>query len=333
MKGLVFHLAALCLAALLAASVWLRGEEAAEPSGGDDHVVVWDGRPASIERIRFEAPNRKVVLDAKKDGGGRYFVVTVDKDEAPRSPHGMPDASAPEKTKHTTARFIGVKAAGEMADKLAPLTAVRDLGKYDPKQAEEFGFDKPEGTLGVKLGSTEHSLAIGGTTPGGQERYAREVQSGRLFALSSDVVQSMLGAETRLIERDLHAFEDGDVTRIELAAHGKKREIVAIPDKKGAWADAASPAKLDETVGNWMAKVGRLRVMEYVEKPPPPPESEVVRIEYFGGKKVLGYLELFEVPGEKGSDYLIRTEYGRWYVKVLSSVAEQVDQDLASVLK
>jgi hypothetical protein len=39
------------------------------------------------------------------------------------------------------------------------------------------------------------------------------------------------------------------------------------------------------------------------------------------------------VPGEKGSDYLIRTEQTRWYVKVLSSVGEQLEQDLGSVLK
>jgi hypothetical protein len=39
------------------------------------------------------------------------------------------------------------------------------------------------------------------------------------------------------------------------------------------------------------------------------------------------------VPGDKGSDYLIRTEQSRWHVKVLSTVGEQVEQDLASVLK
>ncbi len=68
-----------------------------------------------------------------------------------------------------------------------------------------------------------------------------------------------------------------------------------------------------------MTKVGRLRVMEYVEAPSAPlrPEDAIVRVEYFGaGNKTLGYVELFKVPSEKGNDYLARTEYGRWYVKV-----------------
>jgi hypothetical protein len=84
-----------------------------------------------------------------------------------------------------------------------------------------------------------------------------------------------------------------------------------------------------------MTKVGRLRVMDYVENPPAPltPESQVVRLEYFGGQKSLGFLELFKVPGEKASEYLMRSEQTRWHVKALSNVGEQVEQDLGSVLK
>jgi len=35
----------------------------------------------------------------------------------------------------------------------------------------------------------------------------------------------------------------------------------------------------------------------------------------------------------KGNDYLARTEWDRWYVKVPAATAEQIETDLGSVLK
>jgi hypothetical protein len=341
MKSLGVHALVLAAASALALSVWLRDEKAELPSAEKgERVTVWSGNVESVERVRFEGPNRKVVLDAKKDGTGRYYEVTVDKEESAKNPHGGEDAGAATSqptVKKTNVRFVGVKGAAEIVEKVAPLLAVRALGKYDPKQAEEFGLDKSEGTLSVKLGGSEQSLVVGGTTPGGQERYAKHTGSGQLYAVPADLVQAMLGAETRLIERELHAFPDTDITKIRISKGGKSRELVAVADKKGAFADVTTPTKGDDTVANWLSKVARLRVMEYVEKPavPPGPDNAVVRIEYFGKnkKETLGFLDVYKVPGEKGSDFLIRTEQTRWHVKVLASVGEQVEQDLASVLK
>jgi hypothetical protein len=145
----------------------------------------------------------------------------------------------------------------------------------------------------------------------------------------------MLSAESRLLERDLHGFEEDAVTRARVSKREKSREITAMPEKKGGWADPATPTKLDETVGNWMSKLERLKVQEYVETPAAPlrREDAIVRVEYFAGGRSLGFVELYKVPGEKSSDYLVKSERTRWAAKVLTSAAEQVDQDLGSVLK
>ena len=84
-----------------------------------------------------------------------------------------------------------------------------------------------------------------------------------------------------------------------------------------------------------MSKLGRLRSTDFVEKPqsPPRPEDAVVRVEYFDQGKSIGFMELYKQPAEKGNEYLARTEWGRWYMKVPTSTAEQVEQDLTSVLK
>ncbi len=145
----------------------------------------------------------------------------------------------------------------------------------------------------------------------------------------------MLAAESRLVEHDLHAFADADFSNVKISKGSKSREAVRLAEKKDGWADAASPTKLDETIGNYMSKLSRFRVSEYVEKPTPDlhPQDAIVRVDYFSGTKPLGYLQLFKVPGEKSSQYLIQTEYGRWYAKVQTNSAEQVEQDLNGVLK
>jgi hypothetical protein len=343
-KSVWVHAGVLIVASGLALSVWSSDEkETAEPEA--ERVEVWGGSPDSLETIRFEGKDRTVVIDAKKDAQGRYYVAKVDKTESagpkhdPHDPHApprsVPDAGAPTPGKRTTVRFIGVKAADELAKQLAPLEALRRIGPIEPKRAEEFGLDKPEGTLKVKIDGKEHALVIGGTTPGGNERYAKEVASGSVYAVPGDIAQGMLGAESRLLERELHGFEEGEVTRVRVTKRDKSRELVTVEGKKGSWADLATPTKVDETAGNWISKVDRLRVQEYVEVPSTPLKSEnaVVRVEYLSGSKPLGYVELFKAPGGTGNEYFVRSERTRWAAKVLTSAGEQVDQDLGSVLK
>ncbi len=337
MKGLAIHAGVFVIAAASAFSIWSR-DESAQSAKEEQSFEVWAGAPESLTRLTFEAKNRKVTLERKEDALGGYYVGVVEKEDAPRAdPHSPePDQAAASKApgKKTTVRFVSVKAGKELAEKVAPLKAVRKIGKIESNRAAEFGFDDPQGTLKLKLSGKDHTLVIGGATPGSREHYAKEQETGLVYAIPSDITQMMLAAESRMVERELHGFANEDVARVKITRGGKTRELVAMEDKKDAWADVSTPDKLDETARNWMTKVGRLRVMDYVEKPEtaPKPEDLVVRLDYFDKKKSLGFLELYRVPGEKKS-YLARSEYGRWYVTVLASAGEQVDQDVGSLLK
>lgn len=340
MKGLSIHAALFVLSAVSAFVIWSRDET--EQGGNEEQTFeVWAGAPDRVTRVSFEAKNRKVNLERKEDALGSYYVGVVEKEDAARADPHSPEpeiepaaaSKAPGK-KTTTVRFVSVKAGNELAEKIAPLKAVRKIGKIENQRAAEFGFDDPQGTLKLTLAGKDHTLVIGGATPGSREHYAKEQETGLVYAIPSDITQMLLAAESRLLERELHGFTDEDVKRVKITRGGKSREIVAMDDKKDAWADASTPDKLDETVRNWMTKVGRLRVMEYVEKPEPAPKPEdlVVRLDYFDKKKNLGFLELYRVPGEK-KNYVARSEYGRWYVTILASAGEQVDNDVASVVK
>lgn len=338
MRGLTVHVLLLALAGGAALKVWTRDAEQEKP--GAAQVEVWSGAPESVEAVSLETKQRKVWLEPKKDGAGRYYVVRLEKDEpqaAPHSPHGEPAPAPPPAapTKVQKMAFVGVKAADEMIAKLAKFSAVRALGKVGAGRAAEFGLDQPEGTLRIKISGKEHVLTVGGATPGASERYAKYGASGEVFAISGDIMQNLQFADSRLMEREFHAFELEEVTRIRVTKSGKTRELVRLQGKKDAWADVATPTKADESFGNWMTKLARVRVTDYVEAPPTAGRDTLsVRLEYFIGPKNAGFFELHKASGgEQGTEYLAKSEQTRWFAKVLGSAAEQADQDSATLFK
>jgi hypothetical protein len=341
-KPLILHGGLLVVAAGLAYSVWNKDEPL--PEKQQAMIDVWSGSQASFTKLSFEGKTRKVRLEGQKDALGYFYVTTVDKEDAPpadphagvpNAPMKAPDAQDKKETKKETTRFISVKAGETLVKALSPLQAVRAVGKVETSRNEEFGLDKPEGTLKVSIDGKEHTLIIGGTTPGGSERYARYQNSGEVFAISGDIAQSLMFGDSRLPERDLHGFKNEEVAKVRLQKAGKSRELVRVKDKTEGWGDPSAPNKQDETAGNWMSKLGRLRGSDFIEKPAKAlrPEDAIVRVEYFDAGKSIGFVELYKLPAEKGNDYLARTEWDRWYVKVPATTAEQIETDLASVLK
>jgi hypothetical protein len=103
-------------------------------------------------------------------------------------------------------------------------------------------------------------------------------------------------------------------------------------EQKRFWADQATPDQNDETAGNWMTKLDRLRPTEYAASAPEKPEI-VARVDYSGGAAT-GFLELVRVAGTaEKPDYFIRTERTRLYAKVTRSLAEQAAEDVAGIVR
>jgi hypothetical protein len=189
------------------------------------------------------------------------------------------------------------------------LKASRVLGKLPPERAAEFGFDKADmGTLEVVIAGKKHTLALGEKTPGGSDRYVRNPETGEAYVIAGTIKGST-----------------------------GTREIVRHATDKDFWSRPESPDTKDETASNWMTKVDRLRVTNYVEalEPAPKPEEQVVRVEYYNDRgKQLGFLDIVRRPaeGKERPEYVAKSERSRWHATVLRSTAEQIEQDLASVL-
>jgi hypothetical protein len=332
MKGrreLGVHLALLAIATCVAGALWTRDKEPKALVSAD--VSVWSGRADDVERIGYETKTRKVALEAKKDAAGRYFVGTIERD----APSGGPDAGAPPGAPRSTQALLSVGAAGKLAELVAPLKAFRAVGRVEGDRAAEFGLAEPEGTLTVVVRGAEKKLLVGGPTPGGADRYAREPSTGEVYVIKGDIVRDLDAADARLVERDLHEWKDAEVTAAKLVAGGKSRELVrGGAEGKRFWADAAAADKNDETLGNYMTKLDRVRPNEYPAAAPTGTQ-DVVRVEYRGAGGPLGWVELVKASPAGGgkAEYFLRSERTRSFARVTASLAEQVEQDLAGVLK
>jgi hypothetical protein len=332
LRTLLPHAVALVLASTAAFAMWTRDKDPRGLIQGE--VTIWAGRPDDVQRIAYEGRTKKLVLEAKKDELGRYFVGTFERDAVPSSKPttdaGAEPVAAPAQT---TVTFVAVANATKLAESLAPLRALRRIGAIDPARAADFGLTDPDGTLKVQVGQAAQELIIGGATPGGSDRYAKDPVSGELYVIASELFRDLDNPESRLLERTLHAWKDNDVDRVRVTAGGKSRELVrGSAEQKRFWADAATPTQNDETAGNWMTKLDRLRPTEYAASPPKDPEL-VARVDFSGGSAT-GFLELVRVAGTaEKPDYFIRTERTRRHAKVTRSLAEQVAEDLAAIVR
>ena len=335
-RAILPHVVLLAIAAGASVSVWTKDKKPVVSAG---EVTVWNARPTDVQRIVFESKSKKVSLETRKDAQGRWFYGVSET----QSPHAA-DAGPPPPPKVVT--FVSVAQGNRIAEALAPLKALREVGKIGDDRAAEFGMKEPDGSLSVTIDGKERKLTIGGHTPGGGDRYVRDETGNLLYVIKGEVPRDLESGDGTLSEREPHGFKDNDLESVRIVARGKTREVLRRgPESKRIWADPTDPNKADETVSNWIAKVDRLRPIDYLAAPPTAPEL-VVRIEY----KVKGvqgaFLEIAKVPltappppaptptaPTPKSDFLVRTERTREWAKVYGQVGEQVEQDLGSILR
>lgn len=320
--------------------------------------TIWGGSPADVKVVRLESEVRKAKIERRAaDKGGEYlWGTTVKTPPAPKPKEGEPPdslMSTAETPPSTTKEFPVSEAGQALFEKLAPLKGLDELQALDDVKKEEYGLKEVKDTLYVELKSGEvRELQIGGRVFGGNDRYVLDKKTGKGWAIAGEVIQPLEGADTSLKETKLHAWKDDEVAKVDVkAASGKTRALArkngaapAVPPPPGphgepppaasSWADAATPDKPDQTLGNFMDRVGKLAPLEYATAPVEGLTS-VVAFDYKDKSgKVIGTTELFKKPGAKEGEfeYWIKSEQTRVHAKVSRPSAERVDQDLAQLL-
>jgi Domain of unknown function (DUF4340) len=320
LRPLAFHVAALVVGGISAAFAFSREKNPMQAY--ETGAVIWPGRPSDLQKVVFENANRRLTLEAKKDGGERWFLGTVQ----PLPATAPAAASKP---------FPAVATMTKLTESLAPLHATRSFGKLENSRYAELGLDKKDTSLTVTIGGTEHKLLVGAPSPGATDRYVLDEPMGNVYAVKVEPFQDLEAGDNRLAEHDQHDFRELDTASAKIISRDRTRNVVSAgTEGKKFWADAADREKADETVVNFMQKVDRLRATEYADKLPENAKL-VARIEYTGNAKQKGFFELVKSPAKEGDkfDYWMTTEYLHLYGKLLPNMAEQVEQDIDSIVK
>ena len=331
LRSTMVHVSLLVLGAGAAAFAF--SKERTPQAAQETNVVVWNGRVSDLQRIVYQAKDKRIELEARDDkksprwylGKGDYNVTP------PQNPDG---GVVPPVKKLST--FPSVTIATKIAEALVPLKAVRALGKIPDARLAEFGLEKRDTSLTVTLAGKEHKLLVGAVAPGGTDYYVLDPTNNEAYVAKADALRDLEGGDNRLLEREQHAFKDIDVRSAKVTAGGKTRELVRSgPDGKKFWADPTDKEKADETAGNWLAKIDRLRASEYAAQAPEG-GTTVVRVDYAGGAGPMGFFELLKggaVASGQKADYWIMTEHSHLWGKVYQTTAEQIETDVGSVVK
>jgi hypothetical protein len=368
--------AVLALAAAYAAWRHSRAGDAESEETEDATVLVADIERGDLERISFRDESRTVEIDLSDADGPRWVTVTtktkVRRPSPARSDAGpaAPDAGAPDAgveprpgdagavadrgadaapaeppepeydVQEKVVRFVASKVLDELVKKVAPLKAVRRLGKLAPSQLGDFELADPSSRLEITHARGKRVIRIGGRTfGGGNHYYVIDEQTREAFLLGASIVRDLEMAQSRLFQRELHDFEITDVASVVINAPGRRRTLEH-RDRQNpqtrSWVapDATEASTSTELYDNWMRQLERLRALAYpaAGEGPRPDAPPVVRIDYRGeGGSAIGFLEVTG-GGSPEAELYGRSEATRVWVQLSRSVAEQVVQDLEEVL-
>lgn len=299
------------------------------PDVDENEVTILECSPDAISRVELRTSEKDVILELRAEEGERVARLTVTR--------------RPERGDPTTEQFVGSEAVSEWLAQVGPLRAKRSLGDLTREQLEEVDLHEPEGRLIVRCGGNNTTFQLGGRAYGSGDRYVQRDNGGPVYLVASDRLAPLESAEFRLMERELHRFEWQNVVSLRLRAFDQQKELLhrnRLDEHGGEWVDATTPDRRDDTYGNWLSRFPRLRVQKYLAPDARPGADlegisaagqRVMRVDFVGERGPLGFFELERVDGTEAA-YYARTETTRSWVRVPSSVAQQIEDDLRSML-
>ena len=310
----------------------------AKPAKGGDKSG--DGKPvvAAAAPAAAPAPAPAVVAPAAAPGSA-----------ASAAPVAAPQPAAPiHEIKETVSvkQFRGSDLADKMLLQFSPLRALRAIGTVDEAKAKELGLTDTKKELLISARGQTYAFAIGNTSYGSGDYYAKDGQ-GRVFLLSHNLIGDFEFAESRMMERRLHRFSQPDFTRVEVSVNGKTRTLQQQKREDAQnyfFADQSTPDKRDDSLKNWVDKVLRMAIQDYVaqgEEPkgdseqvasstaPAVKTGDLMTLRFFDGRKELGsaVLSRFINPKTNQVEYFARTETTIGMVRLLTATAESAVQD------
>lgn len=245
-------------------SVDWTGERSAahlEFSGPVDDSDVWitAGRR---KRIQAPAPPPEEKPEAEKPEADEGDGAEPDADAEP-PPKPEPVYGEPELTS-----FPGNTTAQGLAERFAPLTALRRFDALSDDQLAEMGLAEASSMLLVEGGGRTMRLEIGDKAYGSSDLYAREPGSTTAYLLSRKVVGSLKSASTSLRDKNLFGFAATEAVAASIQKTGAKSPIEATHqgrhDKDNAFWSAVGSDEIDPVLDTLIKRIFEAKAMKYL---------------------------------------------------------------------
>jgi hypothetical protein len=316
---------------LVASLTWQR-----EPEHAPGSATVIDATKNDVTQVHYTDEHNTV--DFTRGHGDKeppvwiHLVPSADEAKTPTKTPTKTDPKQPPKPKTPPAPprdLLGGEPATKVLDQFAPLVSPRAFGQLDAGKLKELGLEAPTRKLDVTVKGELRHYVIGQPekAPGG-ESFLRDTGDGRVYLMPRGML-SDLQNPSHLIDRRLHAFEQGDFDRMVLAAGGKSKEYVQLDREaraKATFAPAKTPDKPDQMAKNWHDAVWRVFPAEILgrgEDPTGGKPTVVLRVDYYDGKTAVGFMELAREESGSGvseeapsGDVYARTEHTAGWLKL-----------------
>jgi hypothetical protein len=353
-------------------------EEKDEPVLGE--VAIMECPVSEVSAIEVESPTHTVAIKAEKEKDGVAYWVTTQrkktepkKDDASAAKPATTDKAGKTETKPASAavdkkpepaapvkpeppkqprtydpeapvKFLASPKFLERLQTLAPLRAMRSVGKVPDKKLADFGLDKVGTYLRLSCGGRKLALDVGGRTYGLADQYVRDPKTKQVYLLNGQMVMDIESAQFKFMQTDLHNFPLSEVDETVIKVGSKQRKLLhrnRLNPEDARWVDAAAPDKRNELFGNWFQRLEHMRAKSFLD-PGKEPGSDlqidatgttpVLTIDYALEGKKKGALELVRVDTAQGNFYYARTEATHRWVTMYDSLAKQLEDDAALVV-
>ncbi len=344
MKGrlvLIVHLAVLLA---VAATTWFvfQKEDAVRPGG----QVILEVTVEQLDRLEYRTANNELLAEAIAGGEGFRLTLREKLSKRKSAKKAAPESEQEAADEYKITRYRASAEFGKALDKLLPLVAIRELPQVSEEKLAEFGLLESTGLLSITSRGQTISFQVGEKTYGRASVYVRrdpdgpDGPDGTVYLVSSGLLRTVDFKPPRYKELRFLGLASKDVERLDLECDGMGARALVHRNRfqagGGDWALAdetdADDAN-DELYSNWVGKLFKLRLTEYLAKPVEPGPGARCKLGFRldGGKSSSVELTWTEDPSGKRS-FFGRSDFSGDWVKLEHTAAGSLVSDLSSIL-
>jgi hypothetical protein len=283
-------------------------------------TTILDLKKEQIDGLTLYAKTQTVSVSFREAGGQRY-----------------PWFEIQSKTKKRV--FVGNNVFDEHLGKLAPFQAARSLGRnLSAEELKQTELDKPSKKLLLAYSGKKKTFEIGGRTSGSRDHYVRAQGDDEVFLVESKTIADIEFPEGRFMQRQLRVEKMEEVEKVVISsAIGTKTGLHKnrLSSKDAFWADESAPDTKSETLENYIDKLDKLAVTEYLESEDAIKDAApVLEVTWYGeNDKVFGTTKMVKKGEDKTAEYFATSPATRTPVKLSKFTSEQLEKDLKTLME